>query len=197
MLKKAAYYFKSLSFIDFIRKIIYFFLQKINCSVFRKIKAGYYFKTTSIRLGRNVRFFGLPNLIKIGDNTSIYDNCIFEFGSNSELTMGSNVVLSYGVVFCCYSKISIGNDVQIGEYTSVRDSTHRYDQMDKPMKYSKDLLIPITIENDVWIGRGCIILPGAYIEKGVIVAANSVVKGKLTRNGIYGGVPARFIKMRG
>ena len=105
-------------------------------------------------------------------------------------------MFSYGVIFSCREKIIIGDDVQVGEYSSIRDSTHCYDKFDKPMKYSPDNTIPIIIGNNVWIGSRCLILPGCVIEEGVVVAANSVVKGKLERNGIYGGTPAKFIKSR-
>lgn len=193
---KLVFYFKKLSFIDFVKKVIYFFLQHSITGIFTKVKSYYYFKTTKITLGKNVRIHGLPYTIKFGSGTSIYTNCIFEFGSNSELFVGSNVILSYGVVCCCHSRIFIGNDVQVGEYTSIRDSTHQYDQLDNPMKYAPDILDPVTIEDDVWVGRGCMILPGSYIETGVVVASNSVVKGKLLKNGIYGGAPAKLIKMR-
>jgi acetyltransferase-like isoleucine patch superfamily enzyme len=65
------------------------------------------------------------------------------------------------------------------------------------MKYAADISEEISIGNDVWIGRGCIIFTGTMIADGVVVAANSVVKGKLERNGIYGGIPAKLIKFRG
>jgi acetyltransferase-like isoleucine patch superfamily enzyme len=65
------------------------------------------------------------------------------------------------------------------------------------MKYLPDIVDPIVIGNDVWIGRGCLIQPGTVIEDGVVVAANSVVRGTLKSNGIYGGIPAKLIKYRG
>lgn len=64
------------------------------------------------------------------------------------------------------------------------------------MKYSADALRPIVIGDNVWIGRGCLVLPGCVIEEGVVVAANSVVRGRLEKDGIYGGRPAKFIKSR-
>jgi acetyltransferase-like isoleucine patch superfamily enzyme len=190
-------YYDRLSAIDFLRKILsacLYYLSKLN--ILRSIKGLYYFKTVSIRLGKNVRVHGLSYNIKVGAKTYFYDNCIFEFSNTSQVEIGSNTVFSYGVIFCCREKIVIGNDVQVGEYTSIRDSTHRHDELDKPMKYSADELKPIIIGNDVWIGRGCIVLPGVVIEDGVVVAANSIVKGKLEKNSIYGGTPAKFIKSR-
>lgn len=196
MLGKFNSYRKKLRVLDLGRKIIYFINGKLRFSFFRSIKSYYYFKNASIKLGQNIRIKGVSFNISVGNKTSFYDNCIFELGHNSEIRIGSNVVFSYGVLFCCIEKIVIGNDVQIGEYTSLRDSTHQYGVFDRPMKYVPDISSPIVIENDVWIGRGCIVLPGTFIEEGVVVAANSVVKGRLKRNGIYGGVPLKLLKFR-
>jgi carbonic anhydrase/acetyltransferase-like protein (isoleucine patch superfamily) len=38
-------------------------------------------------------------------------------------------------------------------------------------------------------------LPGTVIEDGVIVGANSVVKGHLQAYGVFAGSPARFMRM--
>ncbi len=85
----------------------------------------------------------------------------------------------------------------IGEYSSIRDTTHQHNIMDIPMMFAEDISTPVNIGNNVWIGRGCLILPGTVIEEGVVIAANSVVKGTLSSNSIYGGNPAKFIKKRG
>lgn len=54
----------------------------------------------------------------------------------------------------------------------------------------------LTIGNDVWIGVGCIILPGCKIGDGAIIAAGSVVVKDVPDYCIVGGVPAKFIKRR-
>jgi len=193
---KNSSYYRKLGLQDLGRKIFSVVLFKFRWNLIRKLRAFYHFKTFKLTLGKNIQVHGMSFNISIGPETIFYDNCIFEFGHGSEIGIGSNVLFSYGVVFTCIEKIIIGNDVQIGEYTSIRDSTHQYTEMGKPMKYAKDLSGPIIIENDVWIGRGCLILSGTTIEEGVVVAANSVVKGRLKKNGIYGGMPAKFIKYR-
>jgi acetyltransferase-like isoleucine patch superfamily enzyme len=54
----------------------------------------------------------------------------------------------------------------------------------------------IVIENDVWIGAHCVVLSGAHISTGAIVAANSVVTGFVPPYAIVGGSPAKVIKYR-
>ena len=55
---------------------------------------------------------------------------------------------------------------------------------------------PIIIEDDVWIGAHCIILPGVTIKKGSIIGANSVVKEDTEELSINAGRPAKLISHR-
>lgn len=54
----------------------------------------------------------------------------------------------------------------------------------------------ITIGNDVWIGYGAMILPGANIPDGAVIGANSIITKELEPYGIYVGNPAKLIKFR-
>jgi len=52
----------------------------------------------------------------------------------------------------------------------------------------------ITLERDVWLGTGAVILPGVTIGEGAVVGANSVVTRSVPPYTVVGGVPARRIK---
>ncbi|MEM1288207.1 MAG: CatB-related O-acetyltransferase [Pseudomonadota bacterium] len=52
------------------------------------------------------------------------------------------------------------------------------------------------IGHDCWIGRGATLLPGAELGHGAIVAAKSVVRGKIPDYAIARGNPAVVIRMR-
>ena len=54
----------------------------------------------------------------------------------------------------------------------------------------------VTIENDVWIGYGSMILSGVHIHTGAVIAAGSVVTKDVGPYEIWGGNPCRFIKKR-
>ena len=82
----------------------------------------------------------------------------------------------------------------IGEYTSIRDTSHSYQNNGIPFSQQADESLSISIGNNVWIGRGCIIMPGTVIADNVIIGANSVVKGQLETNSVYVGSPA--VKIR-
>jgi maltose O-acetyltransferase len=54
----------------------------------------------------------------------------------------------------------------------------------------------VIIEDDVWIGRNAIIMPGIRIGKGSIIGAGSVVTKDVEPFSVVGGVPAKLIKKR-
>lgn len=197
MISKITAYFQAYSLFDFIRKCTYktiLLLRKLNLKLFKKI---YYFKSIDFVLGNNVITDGFSINISIGKDTNIHDRCVFVLSNHhAALTIGERCILSYGVLVACHQHISIGNHVMIGEYTSVRDTSHNYNTSDLPMILSGDHSAPVTIGSDVWIGRGCIILPGTTIENGTVVGANSVVKGHLEGNAVYAGNPLKKIKNR-
>ncbi|HNR06410.1 MAG TPA: acyltransferase [Saprospiraceae bacterium] len=196
LIKKSIEFYKKHKGKGLTRKILFYLNKKLTFPIGRVLRSRLFFNNSTVIIGRNVIIHGLSNRVFCGMNVNIYDNVIIEFGSESELVVGDNCLFSYGVVIAVNSKIKIGNDVQIGEYTSIRDTTHRYDRKDVPMKIAGDTSDPISIGNNVWIGRGCLILPGTIIEDGVVIGANSVVKGALRKDGIYAGNPCQFIKLR-
>ncbi|MBC7850504.1 MAG: acyltransferase [Chitinophagaceae bacterium] len=182
--------------IDFLRKVIYKLFQPFRflAATYRKIRFYFYTKSWLTHILGHVHINTISHQTSIGENATLYPNVIFELNQHSILRVGERFTLSYGAVISCQHSITIGNYVMIGEYTSIRDTSHGYSDTKVPYCRQPDIPSAITIGNNVWIGRGSIILPGSVIEDGVIVAANSVVKGRLESNSLYGGAPARLIK---
>ncbi|MDZ8118865.1 Vat family streptogramin A O-acetyltransferase [Pontiella agarivorans] len=52
------------------------------------------------------------------------------------------------------------------------------------------------IGNDVWIGYDSLIMPGVTIGDGAIISSRSVVTGDVPPYAVYGGNPAKEIRMR-
>lgn len=57
-----------------------------------------------------------------------------------------------------------------------------------------DRIAPIKIGNNVYIGEGCIILPGVCIGDNVIIGARSTVSKNIPANTVAVGSPAKVIK---
>ena len=54
----------------------------------------------------------------------------------------------------------------------------------------------ITIDDDVWIGYGAVILSGVHIGQGAVIAAGSVVSSDIPAYAVADGIPAKVIKYR-
>lgn len=92
--------------------------------------------------------------------------------------------------------IRLGKNVITGPHVQIFAFNHSTEQGQGPMIDQPFTEQDVIIGDDVWIGAGSIILAGARIGEGVVVAASSVVTGELPPYTICGGVPARVIKSR-
>lgn len=64
----------------------------------------------------------------------------------------------------------------------------------RPENPEIDIVRPITIGNNVFIGYGAIIMPGVTIGDNVVIGAGSIVSRDIPSNSVAVGVPARVIK---
>ncbi len=88
--------------------------------------------------------------------------------------------------------VSIGRNVQVGPNVSFETVSHGLVYITG--KGRGDTILPITVEDEVWIGAGAIITGGVTIGKGAVVAAGAVVTKDVAPLTVVGGVPAKFIK---
>jgi len=54
--------------------------------------------------------------------------------------------------------------------------------------------LPVTIEEDCWLGTGAIVLPGVSIGRGSIIGAGAVVTKDIPPLSLAVGVPARVVR---
>jgi acetyltransferase-like isoleucine patch superfamily enzyme len=133
--------------------------------------------------------------IQFGKDTLLYPGLHLETQAPATIVLGDGVVLSRGVHLVAMAGIEIGSGTMIGEYASIRDSNHRR-MPDVPIRSAGYTGSPIKIGNEVWIGRGAVILSGVTIGDGATVGANAVVTRDVTAGAVVAGVPARPIRSR-
>lgn len=115
--------------------------------------------------------------VRMGNNCTVWFNAVVRGDVNS-ITIGNNTNIQDGaVIHCTYqkSKTVIGDNVSIGHTAVVHGCT---------------------IEDNVLIGMGAIVMDDAVIGTGSVVAAGAVVlAGTHVEPGtIYAGMPARKVK---
>ncbi|WP_432511352.1 acyltransferase [Kineococcus sp. SYSU DK001] len=117
------------------------------------------------------------------------------FGSGKGIELGDRSAI--GMDALVIGPVRIGNDVMMGPRCVLLASAHETASVDEPMTaqgFRDDR--PIVIEDDVWIGAGCTILPGRRIGTGSIVGAGSIVTADVPPWTVVAGNPARVVKHR-
>jgi len=95
------------------------------------------------------------------------------------------------------SNAIIGDDVMFASYVAIVGGDHKIDNINVMMNQSgRDDMRTITIEDNVWIGHGSIIMHGVTIRSGAVIASGSVVTKEVPNNAIFGGNPAKLIRYR-
>ncbi len=112
------------------------------------------------------------------------------------LVLGDDVDLATGVLVTTDGGVTIGDRTLVGYGTQILSRNHRIPPLPQPIFASGHEAGPVRIGTDVWIGAGCIVLPGVRIGDHAVVAAGSVVTKEVPPGAIVGGVPARIIRMR-
>lgn len=140
-----------------------------------------------------VRSFG--GQVRLGANVKVRAANL-ECAAGGVLTVGDRVNINDGSFLVCREAISIGNDVMIGEYVSIRDNDHAFERLDRTMREQGFTTKPVSIGNNVWIGRGAVIGKGVSIGDGAVIGANAVVTRDVPPLAIAAGVPARVIRFR-
>ncbi len=134
--------------------------------------------------------------VELGEHVRLGDGVFFETAGGGRIVVGQDVRINAGTLIASHASVTIGDDVLIGEYVSVRDANHGTADMAMPIAQQPHEARPIVIEGGVWIGRGACILGGVTLGSGAVVAANSVVTKNVPSQAIYGGVPAKLLRMR-
>ena len=138
-------------------------------------------------------------LIRIGPRTVVDSFVkIKPAGGMGDVVIGAECAINSGVVIYTGNGVSIGDAVAIAANCTfaptnhaIADRTRRIrDQGFQPSKGG------IVVEDDVWIGANVVLLDGAIVRKGAVIAAGSVVRGEVEAYAIYAGAPARKIGER-
>lgn len=145
------------------------------------------------RCERFKEFFIRRIFKRCGTNVNVDQGARFSNGKYVEIGNNSSIGMHCKVP----NNIIIGDNVMMGPNVTIYGSNHAFDRTDIPMIDQGYIVTPATIiEDDVWIGSHCILLPGLIIKTGTIVGAGSVVTKNFPPFSIVAGNPAKLIKSR-
>ncbi|RDY25472.1 sugar O-acetyltransferase [Romboutsia weinsteinii] len=126
----------------------------------------------------------------IGDNCYIEPPLRANWGKNVHI--GNDFYANFNLTLVDDTDVYIGNNVLIGPNVVIDTGTHpiRPDIRAKQAQYN----VAVTIEDNVWIGAGAIILPGVCIGKNTVIGAGSIVTRDIPANVVAIGSPCRVLR---
>ena len=116
-------------------------------------------------------------------------HCVY--GSN--IYLGDQVYLNVLCTILDCNEVRIGNYVMIGPGVQIYTAAHLLQA--EPRNQGWEEAIPVTIEDNVWLGGSAILLPGVTVGRNAVVGAGAVVTRDVAANTIVAGNPARLIRV--
>lgn len=110
-------------------------------------------------------------------------------GPAGRLLIGDRVFVNQGSVLHADLSLTIGSRVFIGDGVAISDTD--FHEVDPGLGVRTE---PVVIGDGVWLARAVVVLPGARIGEGTVVAAGSVVRGELAPWVVAAGSPARPVR---
>ena len=108
-----------------------------------------------------------------------------------KLSIGNDVWIGEEASILNFENITIGNNVCVSQRVFLCGGNHDYTDPAMPYRNGE-----IVLKDGCWIGANSFIGPNLTIGVDTVVSAGSVVTRNLESNGIYKGNPAEFIKAR-
>jgi acetyltransferase-like isoleucine patch superfamily enzyme len=114
--------------------------------------------------------------------------------SNPVVRIGDRCMIGRGSHIVGHLDVEIGDDVWTGPYIYITDQNHGYADVDLPIGQQWPVDSFARIGSGSWLGAGVSVLPGADIGAHVVVAAGSVVRGRIPPRCVIAGAPARIVR---
>lgn len=189
-----------------VKPLLYLFLagRLVFHYLYRLIVCEPLFKAYCKKYGKGVRtgvytpWIRGPGDIIVGDYVRLAGAYSIYFGArfarNPALVIGDNTEIGHQCSFV------IGKQITIGRHCLLAAGVFLFDSPGHPLNPASRLagepcppeaVKPITIGDNVWVGRHCTIYPGVTIGDGAVIGAGSVVMSDVSSNTIVAGNPAR------
>jgi acetyltransferase-like isoleucine patch superfamily enzyme len=134
--------------------------------------------------------------VQIGPASGVHMGCFLWFYGPGHIrrtgvTIGRNTRINRRCCLDIRGPLSIGDNVSVSPEVVILTTQHAWRLPGFPLESR-----PVVIEDHVWIGMRAIILPGASLGRGAVVAAGAVVSGSVAPGSVVSGVPARQVAAR-
>lgn len=116
--------------------------------------------------------------IIFGRRVSFHSGCRVSANSGGQMEIMECTSFNTGCIITCRYKVKIGKNVSFGPNVMVFDHNHNMHK-ESGARNAGFTHGEIVIGDNTWVGAGTIILAGTHIGSNCIIAAGSVVKGRI------------------
>ena len=138
------------------------------------------------------RFAKLQDMFaEIGEGSYIEPPLHANFGGK-HVHFGKNVYANYNLTMVDDSHIFVGDNTMIGPNVTIATAGHPIDPALRDVQAQFNM--EVHIGRNVWIGGGCVLLPGVSIGDNTVIGAGSIVTKDIPANVVAYGNPCRVIR---
>jgi acetyltransferase-like isoleucine patch superfamily enzyme len=162
------------------------------------------FKAYCKQCGRGVRtdiyipFIQGKGDLMVGDHVLIDGKFGVKFGARfsdrPELIIGDHTRIGHECEFVIGKRISIGKNCLIAAGTLILDSSGHPTNPEARLAGlppTEDMVRPVEVGDNVWIGKRCTIFPGVCIGEGSVISANSIIMRDVAPYTLMASAPAK------
>lgn len=129
--------------------------------------------------------------LEIGENCYI-EPPLHSNWAGKHVSFGKNIYANFNLTLVDDTYITVGDSVMFGPNVTICTATH---PIHLEIRYKKaQYNLPITIEDNVWIGGHAMVFPGVTIGKNSIIGAGSIVTKDIPPNVVALGTPAKVLR---
>lgn len=128
-----------------------------------------------------------PNRV---DDVMIMNPIWADYGKYTSIGKGS--FINRNAYLMDEAKITIGENCFIGPNVGLYTANHALVASER--NTGIEIALPITLEDNVWLGGNVCIVPGVTIGTGSVIGANSLVSKDIPANVVAAGNPCRVIR---
>ena len=128
---------------------------------------------------------------EIGEGSYIEPPLHANFGGK-HVHFGKNVYANYNLTMVDDTHIYVGDNTMIGPNVTIATAGHPIDPALRDVQAQFNM--EVHIGRNVWIGGGCVLLPGVSIGDNTVIGAGSIVTKDIPANVVAYGNPCRVIR---
>jgi acetyltransferase-like isoleucine patch superfamily enzyme len=134
----------------------------------------------------------LAPTLRLGRGTQISSFC--KIKASGSLIIGPNTHIATGCFITAGpGTLEIGPDCLIGPNCVITTNEYLYSRLDVPLRLQGSVAKHTHLGRNVFVGANSVILAGACIGDNVVIAAASLVSGKVESGTVVSGNPAKVV----